>query len=253
MIIWSLFDSETACVASTFAGEHEVYSFGVGSGTNHVHLDLSDFAEAKKVLDTYPKPDVIFASPPCGSWVVVSVGSLKCFTSETAYNLFWKNKDLEPIYLTKELTKKRRDGEDTAICTAKIIQHYSPKFWAIENGNSSLIFNFMKKYAGLAGYKNYCNYFSYGFNNLKPTIIYSNLKLNLLGLPADRLLDGTTDDAKGEKRKLKKSGRVGILRKEFSKAYDGAPRPLPPHNERVHARRPADIVSAFGGGLICTQ
>jgi site-specific DNA-cytosine methylase len=62
-VVWALFDSETATVAKALP-EHEVYSFGIGSCTEHIHLDLSNFETAVKELEKYPKPDVIFASPP---------------------------------------------------------------------------------------------------------------------------------------------------------------------------------------------
>lgn len=75
-VIWSLFDSETATVAKVAEPMgYDVYSFGKGKGTRHTHLDLSDFEKAKSMLDNYPKPDYIFASPPCESWVLISKGN----------------------------------------------------------------------------------------------------------------------------------------------------------------------------------
>ena len=79
MVVWALFDSETATVANALP-EHEVYSFGIGGGTEHIHLDLSDFETARKELEKYPKPDIIFASPPCESWVDLSKGHLSKYT-----------------------------------------------------------------------------------------------------------------------------------------------------------------------------
>jgi len=176
-VVWALFDSETATVAKALP-ECEVYSFGKGSGKEHIDLDLSDFATAKKVLDTYPKPDVIFASPPCESWVSLSIGNLNKYTKEKGLNLHWKKK-WEGFDFLPRFKETRLNGINTALTLAKIIQHYKPKFWAVENGNSSLIFSYMYEFANLIGYKNKCNYGSYKFPVHKPTIILSNKILAL--------------------------------------------------------------------------
>jgi site-specific DNA-cytosine methylase len=91
MIVWALFDSETATVSKALP-EHKVYSFGVGGGTQHINLDLSDFKTAKRELDNYPRPDVIFASPPCESWVRLSVGAKRHFTKAKGLNYHWHKK-----------------------------------------------------------------------------------------------------------------------------------------------------------------
>jgi len=176
-IVWALFDSETATVAKALP-ECEVYSFGKGSGTEHIDLDLSDFETAKKVLDTYPKPDVIFASPPCESWVGVSKGNIQLYTTEKGLNFHWKSKFV-PFDFNEKAKKIRINGCNTALTLARIIQHYKPKFWAIENGTQSIIFSYLYKVANLDGIKNICNYFSYGFDLYKPTVIYSNMRLFL--------------------------------------------------------------------------
>jgi hypothetical protein len=195
MIVWALFDSETCTVAKALP-EHEVYSFGIGGGTEHIHLDLSDFNTARKELDKYPKPDAIFASPPCESWVGVNVGNIKklCRKYEDPYvgalNMYWKSK--WEVYPFMENDERRINGINTAITTARIIQHYKPEFWAIENGASSLIFSYMYKFAGLNGIKNKCKYCNYGFNVLKPTVIYSNKNLMLNNTKSFRVLDRIT-------------------------------------------------------------
>jgi len=176
-IVWALFDSETATVAKALP-ECEVYGFGKESGKEHIDLDLSDFETAKKVLDTYPKPDVIFASPPCESWTGVSKGNIRLYTTEKGLNFHWKDK-FTPFDFNEKAKKTRLNGVNTALTTAKIIQHYKPKFWAIENGTQSLIFSYLYYKANLDGIKNICNYFSYGFLVYKPTVIYSNIRLFL--------------------------------------------------------------------------
>jgi hypothetical protein len=43
------------------------------------------------------------------------------------------------------------------------------------------MFDFIEDFTRLKGQRNKCNYASYGFNVLKPTIIYSNVLLELKG------------------------------------------------------------------------
>jgi hypothetical protein len=187
VIVWSLFDSETDTVKKTLVN-HEVYSFGIGSGTQHIHMDLSDFEAVKSELEKYPKPDVIFASPPCETWILITVGKIKSlYTKEKGINLYWKRK-WEPFDFTAQQKARRLNGVNTALTTVKIIKHFNPKFWAIENGNSSLIFDYINEVGGLFGCRNKCNYYSYGFNIFKPTIIHSNLMLILKNIKPSKYI-----------------------------------------------------------------
>jgi len=189
MVVWALFDSETTTVAKALP-EHEVYSFGIGSGMEHIHLDLSDFETAVKELKKYPKPDVIFASPPCESWVLINSGSKRFYTKEHGKNFYWKNK-WTGFDFTEKAKNIRLNGINTAITTAKIILYFKPRYWAIENGNNSMIFDYIRDLGELsAGVRNKCNYFSYGFNILKRTIIYSNVMLILKNIqPKQKLFN----------------------------------------------------------------
>ncbi|WP_461247422.1 hypothetical protein [Treponema sp. R6D11] len=178
-VIWALFDSETGSVRNALP-EFTVYSFGLGDGTGHIELDLSNFKKAKKILDRYPKPDIIFASPPCTSWVLISGGSLWRFVpkGEVGFNLYWKNK-WTPYHIKPEFDKIRELGIATAMCTAQIIQHYRPKHWSIENGNTSYIFQYLMDFANMKGYLNRTKYACYGWTAYKPTIIFSDVHLQL--------------------------------------------------------------------------
>ncbi|MCL2206585.1 MAG: hypothetical protein FWB90_00630 [Fibromonadales bacterium] len=204
-IIWALFQSETKF--PEFDG-YETYSFGIGGGTDHIHMDLST-PECIKELEKYPKPDVIFASPPCESWIVVSVGSIQKYSKEKGRNLHWKNK-WEAFDFYPNAKRIRVNGVNTATTTGKIIQHFNPDLWAIENGNTSWIFDYIKDFTKLSGYKNKCNYYAYSFDVLKPTIIYSNLKLCLNKRKVDKLLRNVTDSGVGSKKLYKKKVAAGI-------------------------------------------
>jgi len=209
MIVWALFDSETATVAKALP-EHEVYCFGIGNGTEHINLDLADFKTARNTLDKYPKPDIIFASPPCESWVAVSRGNISKMTNEKGFNFHWKCKWIA-FDFNEKAKKTRINGINTALTTAMIIQYYRPKYWAIENGSSSLLFSYLYQFPKLIGVKNKCNYYSYGFDVLKPTIIYSNKTLYLNEFKPKKLLRSVNDDDSGKLRLLKKNlGLEGV-------------------------------------------
>jgi len=184
-IIWWLFQSETA--PPVFDG-YENYAFGIGGGTDHIHMDLSTL-DCIKELEKYPKPDVIFASPPCETWVNVSVGNIKKFSTKKGINQYYECRNFTPFDFKVEYKNRRLNGENTAMTTAKVIQHFKPKYWFIENGNSSLIFRFLNIRYGLNGFLNKYCYAAYGFDVWKPTIIYSNKSLFLYSKRPNRKLN----------------------------------------------------------------
>ena len=108
----------------------------------------------------------------------LSVGTKRFFTQEKGLNFYWKNK-WEGFDFTEDARLRRMNGIRTAECTVDIIKHYKPKFWAIENGARSFIFSYFQDVLKFSGFKNRCNYYSYGLKVLKPTVIYSNVLLYL--------------------------------------------------------------------------
>jgi len=223
MVIWSLFDSENDTVKKIFP-QLEVYSFGVGLGTTHINLDLSDFEFARIELDKYPPPDMIFASPPCETWCFVSVGSKRHYTAEPGINLYWKNK-WTPFDFTAKHKESRMNGINTLETTAKIINYYGPGYWFIENGTRSLAFAYLKEKLGLIGYKNLTNYYSYGFRYLKPTTIYSNILLQLKNNSPDMELAKLKDHIRGyskfELSKLRSKVPSGLYLDIYEQAKAG--------------------------------
>jgi len=223
MVIWSLFDSENDTVKNTLPSL-EVYSFGIGLGNTHIHLDLSNFERAIFELDKYPKPDIIFASPPCETWCFVSVGSKRHFTAEPGINLYWKNK-WTAFNFTNEHIERLKNGISTLETTVKIIERYKPRYWFIENGTRSLAFAYLKEVLGLTGYKNLTNYYSYGFNYLKPTTIYSNILLQLKNNSPDTELQKLKNHISGytkfELGKLRSKVPSGLYLDIFEQAKTG--------------------------------
>ena len=183
-VIWSLFDSETAITQELNSDEYIVYSIGLPSSSaitdNFITMDLSRKSCLKK-LEKLPKPDIIFDSPPCETWVTVNIGNCTFYKRNyNEYNLYWQ-KNFKPNNYSFHHRELRILGQKTAYFTAKIIEKFSPELWCIENGSSSLIFKYLSKYHNLNGNQNKTFYSSY--NNIdfgkKPTTVYSNLNINL--------------------------------------------------------------------------
>ena len=183
-VIWSLFDSETAITQELNSDEYIVYSIGLPSSSavtdNFINMDLSKRSCLSK-LEKLPKPDIIFASPPCETWVTLNIGNVKFFKRNyNEHNLYWQKNFKANNYMIKHRVL-RLFGQKTAYFTAEIIKKFKPELWCVENGNSSLIFKYLNKYHKLQGNQNKTYYSSYDNINfgLKPTTIYSNLKMNL--------------------------------------------------------------------------
>ena len=206
-IIWSLFDSETAITQKLNSDNYIVYSIGLPSSSavtdNFIKMDLSKKSCLKK-LEKLPKPDVIFASPPCETWVMVNIGNVVYFERNfNEYNFYWqrnfKGNDFRPKHRLNRLLSQK-----TAYFTSEIIKKFKPDLWCIENGSSSLIFKYLYKYHSLKGNQNKTYYSSYDNINFgrKPTTIYSNLKMNLRN-DFKKSNIATTDHLVGSKRGTK--------------------------------------------------
>lgn len=185
IIIWSLFDSETAITQQLNSEKYHVFSIGLPSDSAitdfFIKMDLGRKNCLKK-LERLPKPDIIFASPPCETWVTVSIGNVRFFDEKrnfNEHNLYWQ-KNFKPNNYKAKHRDLRLLGQRTAYFTAKIIQKFKPRLWVIENGATSLIFKYLFKFHGLSGIKNltYYNNYDESFSQ-KPTVFFSNKKLFL--------------------------------------------------------------------------
>lgn len=204
-IIWSLFDSETAITQKLNSNIYKVYSIGIGSSTaktnDFIHIDLSKRSCLKK-LEKLPKPDIIFASPPCETWVSVNIGNVIHFKRNfNEANLYWQ-KNFKPNDFTQKHKRLRLLGQRTAYFTHKIIEKFNPDLWCIENGSSSLIFRYLNLYFGRGGYQNKTYYSSYDNINFgrKPTTIFSN-KPMVLRNDKKKSNISTCNSVTGKKRK----------------------------------------------------
>lgn len=199
-----MFDSETAITQKLNSDKYIVYSIGLPSSSaitdNFIKMDLSRKSCLKK-LEKLPKPDIIFSSPPCETWVTVNIGNVVYFNRNyNEHNFYWqrnyKGNDFRPKYRDNRLL-----GQKTAYFTTEIIKKFKPELWCIENGSSSLIFKYLYKYHNLKGNQNKTYYSSYDNINFgrKPTTIYSNFKMNLRQDFKESNIS-TTDHLKGNKR-----------------------------------------------------
>lgn len=182
-IIWSLFDSETAITQELNSDEYIVYSIGLPSSSavtdNFINIDLSKRSCLSK-LEKLPKPDIIFASPPCETWVNINIGNVRFYNRNyNEHNLYWQ-KNFKPNNYVIKHKELRLLGQRTAYYTFKIIEKFNPELWCIENGATSIVFKYLHKYFNLNGYKNLLYYDNYDDSfSLKPTYIFSNKKLLL--------------------------------------------------------------------------
>ena len=133
------------------------------------------------------------ASPPCESWSGADCSGKMFRSIDDKGNWVVKNNAYYEKYNKKANPVKRRNfiqketsrllGEATVGATIKIIQHFNPKIWVIENPQTSKTWEFQKHHWNFdKGFHKNLTYYSSYDNNFspKPTIFKSNIKLNLL-------------------------------------------------------------------------
>jgi len=124
---------------------------------NPVFADNTDWTvdilevTAEDIIERFGKPDVIWASPPCTTFSVASIGR------------HW-NKDHTPK------TKEAEVGLQILNHTIKLIQELQPKYFFIENPRGK-----MRKMSIMEQFERYTvTYCQYGDNRMKPTDIWTN-------------------------------------------------------------------------------
>jgi len=128
---------------------------------NTFTVELDDYFEAnlhKNILDVTKKDlpkdvDVLWASPPCTSFSVASIGSS------------WIG-NYHPKRVETAL------GMAYVLQTIKLIKDLNPKYWFIENPRGVLRkMGFMEEF-----YRKTITYCQYGDTRMKPTDIWTNFK-----------------------------------------------------------------------------
>lgn len=203
-IVWALYDdaesSYKKAIKKYFDGEFNVYSIGINDKHfndkknyfyHRIDLSLNNFNLINE-LKKLPKPDIILASPPCESWSGADCNGRMFRSIDKDGKWIVKNKKYYDIYNETCHPVKRRYfcqkeqsriiGESTIGGTIKIIKHFKPKVWIIENPMTSKTWDFQKYHWDFSEgfHMNKTYYSSYNSNfSSKPTIFKSNLKFNL--------------------------------------------------------------------------
>lgn len=117
----------------------------------HYKINIHDFDPTKVPF----KPDVIWASPPCKTFSIMSC--MKHWTT---------NAEGKRVPATKEC----KHGIEMVKRTIEIIEHFKPRYWFIENPRGMLRKqDFMQDF-----HRNTVTYCRYGHPMMKPTDIWTN-------------------------------------------------------------------------------
>jgi len=139
------------CSFSNIAKEcgHEIFTSDYDPQFDvHYRVDILDFDYSKVPFI----PDIIWASPPCESFSVASIGK------------HW-NTDNTPK------SEKAVLGMNMVKKAMEIIEHYNPKFYIIENPRGKLRkLPFMQNHP----YRYTVTYCQYGDDRMKPTDLWTN-------------------------------------------------------------------------------
>lgn len=149
-------------VLELFAGSRSVGKQAELIGMKVFSSDINDFENIDYVVDILNfdlskvpfVPDIIWASPPCTTFSVASIGH------------HWTGGSR--AYVPK--TKEAEIGKAIAIKTIEIIKHFNPKFFFIENPRGLLRkMDFMQNIE-----RHTVTYCQYGDSRMKPTDIWTN-------------------------------------------------------------------------------
>lgn len=195
LIVWDLFGGGQNSIFNTVKEYNlpiDVYTFDITEPQHdkQFKLDLSDWDIILKLKD-YPKPDIIVASPLCQSF--------SCALAVKGGTVAWKKLDdgwiqqrtLDEIkeclksnpymknWKAEVMLQRAKLGVMCIYNTLRIIEHYQPKYFYIENPKNSLIWNYIRCNYRLNAINNFADYSAYGFLTKKPTNFLSNINLNL--------------------------------------------------------------------------
>ena len=240
LIIWDLFGGGPNSVYHTvkeFNLPFEVFTFDITEPQHQKQfkMDLSQ-DNIIECFKQFPTPDIICASPLCQSFsqVLQMKGGGTCFWKKENGLLVERSiKEFETLksgftkYLKadKQLALKRL-GEKCINNTLRIIEHFKPQFWYIENPANSLMWYYIMNNKQAWVFKNgpvYTNktfYNNYGFIIQKATIFLSNIDLHLkhekINYKFDKEVINNVVYYKVDGVKQSRSGLVKNLNKQFA-------------------------------------
>lgn len=217
IIIWDLFGGGCNSVSRAIkhfklGNNYFVYTFDVVNThkksfrgqlnldfQKYINLDLSDSNIIEIFLNLIEKhiielPDIILSSTLCQSFskVLSMTGGGTCFWKQEVRgdkNSKLIERTVEEFELLKSgFTKKlnaekqlfiKRLGQKCADNTVSLIRYFKPKYWYIENPDSSLLFQYLKNNLEFDGFLNIACFGSYGFPQNKSGGFYSNISIDL--------------------------------------------------------------------------
>lgn len=150
-------------VLELFAGSRSIGCVAEDLGMEVFSTDINDFEKIDYVVDILEfdyrkvpfKPDIIWASPPCTSFSVASLGH------------HWEYID-KKIHVPK--TDSAKLGIKLVMRTLDIIDHFKPRYWFMENPRGVL-----RKLPIVKDLKRQTvTYCQYGDERMKPTDIWTN-------------------------------------------------------------------------------
>lgn len=149
-------------IIELFAGTKSFAAIADGMGHNTFTSDFDSQFNTDYCVDIMQfdiskvpfKPDVVWASPPCETFSVASIGR------------HW-NYDNTPK------TEAAKLGIDRVLSTIDIIDRLKPKYWIIENPRGKL--RKMPFMNGVGIYRYTVTYCQYGDTRMKPTDLWSNI------------------------------------------------------------------------------
>lgn len=152
-------------VLELFAGSRSIGKMAERMGMEVYSSDINNFDDIHYVVDILEfdvskvpfKPDIIWASPPCTSFSVASIG-----------RHWYLDKDNIP----QPKTESALLGKLLALKTIEIIEYFDPRFFFIENPRGMLRkMDFMNNKNFWRTSVTYCQY---GDERMKPTDIWTN-------------------------------------------------------------------------------
>lgn len=203
IVVWCLFDDGEMSYYNSLKDDKrfEVHSFGINkhpSIINYHQVDLSiQNPNLISDMQIYPKPDVIIASPPCESWSIAdnqrrNIKSIKqgeeCLEVQLRTKYFYSINNARMFIekktnLMRDFFKQnqtRLNGESTVLGLYRIITHFNPTLYIIENPQTSLIWQYINHYINDSDkYVNLAYYNNWGYPIKKPTIFYANYDMKI--------------------------------------------------------------------------
>jgi hypothetical protein len=150
MIIYDFFAGTGSATKAFEDAGHTVIRIEIDSQFDAHERDILN-VDAGYLWEKYGRPDFIWASPPCTSFSVASIGK------------HW-NKDGTPKSITAQ------QGIALVNCTLGLIKNLQPKYWVIENPRGML------RTILDAGIRHTVSYCQYGDTRMKPTDLWTNIE-----------------------------------------------------------------------------